>query len=139
MTTETSSTLHEGSRCGPVALIVDDAATVRMFHRGIVEAAGWRVIEAENGMEALERAADRAVDLMLVDVNMPIMDGYSFIEAARATPDLAHVPAIMISTEAQFIDSERAFAAGANHYVVKPARPDELKPLLTLLAPEDLA
>lgn len=120
----------------PVALVVDDAGTVRMFHRTVVEAAGWDVIEAENGMEALERAAGRPVDLMLVDVNMPVMDGYRFIEAARATPELAHVPAIMISTEAQLIDSEKAFAAGANHYLIKPARPDHLNPILTLLAPE---
>lgn len=121
----------------PTALIVDDAGTVRMYHRTVVEAAGWQVIEAENGMEALERAIDRRIDLMLVDVNMPVMDGYRFIAAARETPGLSQVPAIMISTEAQLIDSDQAFEAGANHYIVKPARPDDLHPILTLLAPED--
>ncbi len=120
----------------PLALIIDDASTVRMYHRKLVEDQGWTVLEAENGMEALERFGDRPVHLMLVDVNMPIMDGYSFIAAARATPGLAHVPAVMISTESQLIDRDKAFAAGANHYLVKPALPAELSQLLTLLSPE---
>lgn len=120
----------------PLALIIDDASTVRMYHRKLVEDQGWTVLEAENGMEALERFGDRPVHLMLVDVNMPIMDGYSFIAAARSTPGLAHVPAVMISTESQLIDRDKAFAAGANHYLVKPALPAELSQLLTLLSPE---
>ena len=120
----------------PLALIVDDANTVRMYHRSIVEAEGWDVVEAENGVEALEKVAGRSVDIMLVDVNMPIMDGYRFIEAARSSSVLGNVPAIMISTEAQLIDSDKAFGAGANHYLVKPARPDHLVPILALLAPE---
>lgn len=123
----------------PAVLIVDDAATVRMFHRSLVEAAGWAALEAENGVEALERAMDRHIDLMLVDVNMPVMDGYRFIEAARGTDSLSHVPAVMISTEGQLSDSDKAFAAGANHYIVKPLDPTSLSSLLTLLAPEDLA
>ncbi|MBB96689.1 MAG: two-component system response regulator [Rhodobacteraceae bacterium] len=72
----------------PAVLIIDDAATVRMFHRALVEAADWSVTEAENGIEALERAMDTPVDQILVDVNMPVMDGYRFIEAARATEAL---------------------------------------------------
>lgn len=123
----------------PTALIVDDAATVRMFHRSLVEAAGWTVIEAENGVEALERAADQPVDLMLVDVNMPVMDGYRFIEAARETDGLGHVPAVMVSTEGQLADSERAFCASANHYIVKPMDPLALSTLLRLLTPETAA
>ncbi len=120
----------------PLALIVDDASTVRMYHRKLVEDNGWTVLEAENGMEALEKAGDRPISLMLVDVNMPIMDGYSFIAIARNTPGLRHVPAVMISTESQLIDRDKAYAAGANHYLVKPAHPEELSQLLTLLAPE---
>ena len=120
----------------PLAMIVDDAITVRMYHRKVVESAGWAVIEAENGMEALERAIGRDIALMLVDVNMPVMDGYSFVRAARATPGLTTVPCVMISTEAQLIDSDAAITAGANYYLVKPARPEQLGPILTLLAPE---
>lgn len=120
----------------PVALVVDDATTVRMYHRSLVETAGWRVIEAENGRGGPGTAAGEPVDLMLVDVNMPVMDGYRFIAAARATEALAAQPAVMISTEAQLIDSDKAFAAGANHYLVKPAPPEILTALLDLLKPE---
>jgi len=120
----------------PLAMIVDDATTVRMYHRKLVEEAGWDVIEAENGMEALERAGGHDIALMLVDVNMPVMDGYRFVRAARATEGLSRVPCVMISTEAQLIDSDMAISSGANHYLVKPARPDQLRPILALLAPE---
>ncbi|MGB0659076.1 MAG: response regulator [Mangrovicoccus sp.] len=120
----------------PLAMIVDDATTVRMYHRKLVEAAGWDVIEAENGMEALERAGSHELALLLVDVNMPVMDGYSFVRAARASDGLAHVPCVMISTEAQLIDSEMAINSGANHYLIKPAKPDQLHSILTLLTPE---
>ena len=123
-------------RTRPIAMIVDDANTVRMYHRKLVEEAGWDVIEAENGMEALERAGGHRIALMLVDVNMPVMDGYSFVRAARASEVLARVPCVMISTEAQLIDSDMAISSGANHYLVKPARPDQLRPILALLAPE---
>lgn len=123
----------------PTALIVDDASTVRMFHRIIIEQAGWRVIEAENGIEALERILDQPIDLMLVDVNMPVMDGYRFIESVRAAAEISLVPAIIISTEAETADAEKAFSAGANHYLVKPVKPDILTGLVNLLAPETVA
>ncbi len=128
--------MTETSQRRPLAMIVDDANTVRMYHRKLVEEAGWDVIEAENGMEALERSGGHDISLMLVDVNMPVMDGYSFLRAARSTETLARVPCIMISTEAQLIDSDTAIRSGANHYLVKPARPDQLHPILTLLSPE---
>lgn len=128
--------MTEPDRTPPRALIVDDATTVRLYHRRILEDAGWTVMEAENGMEALERAAGQEVDLMLVDVNMPVMDGYSFIRRVRSGTENAIVPCVMISTEAQLIDSDQAFCAGANHYMVKPARPEQLLPVLSLLGPE---
>jgi two-component system chemotaxis response regulator CheY len=110
------------------ALVVDDATTVRMYHRGILEAAGFTVEEAMNGLEGLERALGSItpIDLLLVDVNMPRMDGYAFVRAVRAEPSLADVPAIMISTEREAHDSDRAFQAGANLFLVKPVRPDTL-------------
>jgi two-component system chemotaxis response regulator CheY len=110
-------------------LIVDDAATVRMYHRAILEDAGYRVEEAVNGVEALEKtlekALDSAFDLYLVDVNMPQMDGYSFLRALRGQ-DIVQAPAIMVSTEGEDGDRSQAFAAGANLYIVKPARAEHL-------------
>jgi two-component system, chemotaxis family, chemotaxis protein CheY len=107
-------------------LIVDDAATVRMYHRGILELAGYVVEEAVNGIEALEKALTTPYDLYLVDVNMPKMDGYAFLRELRGHTDLAQPPAVMISTEAEVVDRTKAYEAGANFYILKPTRPDSL-------------
>jgi two-component system chemotaxis response regulator CheY len=107
-------------------LIVDDAATVRMYHRAILEATGYTVDEAVNGIEALEKALTSRYDLFLVDVNMPKMDGYAFLRELRANRELAQAPAVMISTEAELVDRTRAYEAGANFYMIKPTRPDSL-------------
>lgn len=116
-------------------LIVDDAATVRLYHRTILEEAGYAVAEAANGVEALEKVAAAAFDLYLVDVNMPQMDGYGFLRALRAQEG-AQAPAIMISTEAADSDCRRALEAGANHYLVKPTRPQQLVRIVGLLLGE---
>jgi two-component system chemotaxis response regulator CheY len=118
------------------ALVVDDATTIRLFHRDILEGAGFVVDEAMNGLEALERALTAALppDLLLVDVNMPCMDGYVFLRAVRTDPALRDIPAIMISTESGDNDAEQAFAAGANLYIVKPVRPVALARFARALA-----
>jgi two-component system chemotaxis response regulator CheY len=81
-------------------LIVDDAATVRMYHRDILESAGYAVEEAWNGIEALEKALQEPFDLYLVDVNMPKLDGYGFLRELRQQ-EIPQMPAIIVSTEAE--------------------------------------
>lgn len=112
----------------PRILIIDDAATVRMYHRSIVAELGWDCDEASNGVEALERvhAQQPPYDLYLVDVNMPRMDGYAFLRELRALPAALQAPALMISTEAQAQDASAGFDAGANCYLVKPSQPHGL-------------
>ena len=117
-------------------LIVDDAATVRMYHREILEDAGYKVDEAVNGIEALEKALVTPFDLYLVDVNMPILDGYSFIRELRGHADIPQAPAVMISTEAKANDQIKAHEAGANLYIVKPTRPEILLNHVRLLLGE---
>ena len=111
-------------------LVVDDAATVRMYHRKILGDAGWQTDEAINGVEALERVhaqgAGTAFDLYVVDINMPRMDGYSFVRELRKLDARHQAPVIMVSTEARSQDASSAVDAGANCYVVKPDRPAEL-------------
>jgi two-component system chemotaxis response regulator CheY len=111
-------------------LVVDDAATVRMYHRKILGDAGWQIEEAINGLEALEKvhsqSADQPFDLFVVDINMPKMDGYSFVRELRRLQDVPQVPVMMVSTEAQVQDASAAQDAGANTYLVKPAKPQEL-------------
>jgi two-component system chemotaxis response regulator CheY len=106
-------------------LIVDDAATMRMYFRSILEAGGYLVDEAVNGIEAMEKSLQEPFDLYIVDVNMPKQDGYSFMSELRSR-DVSQAPALMISTEAAASDRTRAYAAGANLYLVKPVKPDEL-------------
>jgi two-component system chemotaxis response regulator CheY len=106
-------------------LVVDDAATVRMYHRAILEGAGYVVDEAINGIEALEKALTQPFDLYLVDVNMPKLDGYGFLRELRRQ-EIPQAPTLMISTESQSHDRTRAYEAGANFYLVKPIKPQEL-------------
>lgn len=113
-------------------LIVDDAATVRLYHRSILEPAGYTVDEAMNGLEGLEKALEAPFDLYLVDVNMPKMDGYTFLRELRAQA-LPQAPAIIISTEAESHDLSTGYAAGANLYLIKPARPETLLAYVSLL------
>ena len=103
-------------------LIIDDAATVRMYHRGILESAGYAVEEAWNGIEALEKALGAPFDLYVVDINMPKLDGFGFLRELRQQ-DLPQSPAIMISTEAAARDEVTAYRSGANSYLIKPVRP----------------
>ncbi len=106
-------------------LIVDDAATVRMFHRSILESAGYAVDEAVNGIEALEKALQTPFDLYVVDINMPKLDGYGFLRELRSQ-DIPQTPAIMVSTESDSSDQKLAYASGANVYLIKPSKPEQL-------------
>jgi len=108
-------------------LVVDDASLVRMFYRSILEPAGFRVKEAINGLEALERLLEAPVDMLIVDVNMPHMDGFTFLHTLRQKElPLAAIPALITSTEAAPSDFEAARRAGANFYLVKPIIPETL-------------
>ncbi len=116
-------------------LIVDDAATIRMYYRSILEDAGYDVTEAINGVEALEKALPEPFDLYIVDVNMPKLDGYGFLRQFRIE-DVAQAPAIMVSTEAEEQDMLAAFLAGANCYLAKPVKPEQLLTHVRLLLGE---
>ena len=111
----------------PRVLIVDDAATVRMYHRELLEGADFVIEEAANGYEALERALQTAYDLFLVDVNMPKMDGYHLTRELRREPGTRATPIIMISTEAEESDVRAAYEAGASLYLKKPVQAAHLR------------
>jgi two-component system, chemotaxis family, chemotaxis protein CheY len=118
-------------------LIVDDAATVRMYHRSIFESVGYAVKEAVNGIEALEKALQKPFDLYIVDINMPKLDGYGFLRELRHE-DIPQAPAIMVSIEDAAHDQTAAYRAGANGYFVKPVKPIQLLTHARLLLGEVL-
>jgi two-component system chemotaxis sensor kinase CheA len=100
-------------------LVVDDALTIRELQRSILERAGYTVITAASGDEALERLADTRVDLVLTDVEMPGMDGFALTEAIRADEALAGVPVLVLTSREGEADRRRGVAAGATGYMVK--------------------
>ena len=114
-------------------MVVDDSKTVRSYHGSILKSFGLEVIEAENGMEALEKSLDAEIDLYLVDVNMPVMDGYSFIIELRKQANHKTVPVIMITTQEKEKDKESAYKVGANLFETKPIRPEQLKAYIDIL------
>jgi len=108
-------------------LVVDDSSLVRLYYRDALEKAGFQVEHATNGIEAMEKVLAQAFDLLIVDVNMPRMDGFSFLRALRRSArEVATIPALIITTEAGEQDIEDARAAGANFYLVKPVSEADL-------------
>ena len=107
-------------------LVIDDSETVRRYHAGIFKVAGFNVITAVDGADALEKFYRAPPDVVLTDINMAGMDGYEFIRRLRKEAAYDHVPIIIVSTEAQEKDRRRGMEAGATLYVVKPADPQQL-------------
>jgi two-component system chemotaxis response regulator CheY len=107
-------------------LVIDDSSTTRMFYRETLEAAGFHVEEALNGLEGLEKTLMAPFDLLIVDINMPKMDGLTFLRELRRRSEICGLPAIVISTQDRPEDRAKAHASGANAYVVKPIHPQVL-------------
>lgn len=109
-------------------LIIDDSEMIRNFHCYILKTAGFEVITAIDGADALEKiyGSDQDIHLIVTDINMPNMDGYTFIERLREDEQYEDLPIIIVSTEDEMKDMERGYQAGANIYIVKPTEPDVL-------------
>lgn len=108
-------------------LIVDDSKTVRNLVAFIMRREGFRVTMAEDGMDGLEKLfSNIGLDLIISDINMPRMDGYTFIKSVREQREFRDIPIIVLSTEGQEQDIQKGIGYGANLYMVKPAQPDKL-------------
>jgi two-component system chemotaxis sensor kinase CheA len=110
----------------PPLLIVDDSLTTRMLEQGILEAAGYEVDTAASGEEALRKARQRRYGLFLVDVEMPGMSGFEFIETSLADPRLRQVPSIVVTSRDSDEDRARGDRLGAKAYIVKSRFDEEL-------------
>ena len=109
----------EPAQPGSPILVIDDSLTTRMLEQSILESAGYEVDVAASAEEALEMAQRRRYALFLVDVEMPGMDGYAFIERARADPLLAGIASILVTSRASAEDRRRGVEAGARAHIVK--------------------
>lgn len=107
-------------------LSVDDSAIIRKIIRGAVDVLGFEFLEAANGQEALDMLAIDPVDLVILDWNMPVLDGYATLTAIKKNPGLLHIPVIMVTTEAEKTNVIRAIQAGAQHYFTKPFTQEDL-------------
>jgi two-component system, chemotaxis family, chemotaxis protein CheY len=116
------------------ALVVDDSATMRQILKEYLKKLGFGVTEAANGREALDVLKGMATaDLVLVDWNMPEMDGVSFIRAVRADPSYATLPLLMVTTNTELSKVSAALEAGANEYIMKPFTREMIREKLELL------
>lgn len=108
-------------------LIVDDSKTVRNLVAFIMKTEGYKVTMAEDGVDGLEKlfAADK-IDLIISDVNMPNMDGLTFIKHVRKQAAYKDLPIMVLSTEGKPTDIEMGMRLGANLYMVKPAQPEKM-------------
>jgi two-component system, chemotaxis family, chemotaxis protein CheY len=108
-------------------LVIDDVALVRRYYRAALEARGFLVEEALNGLEGLEKVLLQPFDLVIVDINMPQMDGITFVQTLRSKDlPLSGVPILVTSSEAGIQDMAAARRAGANYYLVKPIKQETL-------------
>jgi len=101
-------------------LVVDDSSVIRKVARRILEGLAFEITEAENGQQALEECQRHMPDAVLLDWNMPVMDGYEFLKGLRRMPggDLPKV--VFCTTENDVVHIARALSAGANEYIMKP-------------------
>ncbi len=107
-------------------LAVDDSASIRQMVSFTLKSAGYDVVEAVDGMDGLEKAKAKSVNLVLTDQNMPRMDGLTLIKSLRATPQYAATPILMLTTESSDAMKMQGRAAGATGWLVKPFDPQKL-------------
>ena len=107
-------------------LIVDDSASLRQVVSIALKGAGYDVIEAGDGVDALKKLDGKKIHLIISDVNMPNMDGITFVKEAKRLPNYKFTPIVMLTTEAGDAKKQAGQAAGAKAWVVKPFQPAQM-------------
>jgi len=111
----------------PNILVVEDSPTMRqLIGFAMKRIANSKVIEATDGVDALKKLSFEKIDLILADINMPVMDGLKLVSLVRGNPTYKDIPIIIITTEGAEVDRKRALAIGANAYLPKPIQTQEL-------------
>ena len=114
-------------------LIVDDTETPRKYHETLLTAAGYKVDLAKNGEEALEKIPTFKPDLILLDIDMPVMDGLTCCRSIKTTEKLAGIKVVMVTSRTEYAKIREAFKAGADDYITKPVDQKELLGKITEL------
>ncbi len=117
------------------ALIVDDSISIRQMVSFTLREGGFTVVEANNGQEGLERLDQGKFDVIITDLNMPIMDGITFIRELRGRPASKYTPVLMLTTESQDTRKQEGRAAGATGWIVKPFNPEKLLNVIAKVLP----
>ncbi len=112
-------------------LYVEDNFENKLFVRRVIESMGHEMLEAETGLDSLVIAAERVPDLILMDVNIPGMDGLETTAKMKQNPRLAHIPIIALTANAMKGDKERCLAAGCDGYMQKPVGVSDLRREIT--------
>jgi two-component system chemotaxis response regulator CheY len=107
-------------------MIIDDSASIRMVVTIALKKAGYDVLEAVDGRDALNKLTGQKVHLIICDVNMPNMDGISFLKTVKQNQSYRFTPIIMLTTESQEAKKQEGRAAGAKAWVVKPFKPEQI-------------
>jgi len=107
-------------------LVVDDSSSMRQLVAFAVKGAGYDVVTAASGNEAVEKLSEGKFDMVITDLNMPEMDGIELIRSLRTLPDYKFVPIIMLTTESQEAKKQEGRLAGASGWIVKPFSPERL-------------
>ena len=107
-------------------LVVEDQEDLRAILRDLLSASGYIVIEAADGAESVAKAASERPDIVLMDIQLPVLDGYEATRQIKALPGLAAIPIIAVSSFAMKGDEEKARASGCDDYVTKPYSPLDL-------------
>ena len=116
-------------------LIVDDSVSIRQVVSFTLRQAGFTVLDASNGQEALTKLAGQRVDLIVTDLNMPLMDGITLIKNVRSQAAMRGVPVLMLTTESQDAKKQEGKAAGATGWIVKPFHPEKLLQIVARVLP----
>jgi two-component system chemotaxis sensor kinase CheA len=117
--TARTATLEAGPPPAPPLLVVDDSLTTRMLEQSIFESAGYEVDLAVSAEDALEKVRARTYGALIVDVEMPGMDGFELLETLKRDPRLCETPAILVTSRADPADKRRGREVGARAYIVK--------------------
>lgn len=109
-----------------MALVVDDSTSMRQMVAFTLESAGFQVIQGTDGQDALGKVNGKSVNLVVTDLNMPVMDGITLIKELRKLPNFKFTPILMLTTESQDSKKQEGKSAGATGWLVKPFNPDQL-------------